>query len=178
MSEDLLTQQVPQQSGSYAGAGFITGAAVGGAAGAAAAHYKDLGFIKTKPDLDKVFSQEPDTFTSKIEKAEGDNKTFLEKAKTYAEEIKAKAEAFDAKEKEIKEAIPDIAEADLKAKLEEAGFKGTKEETLNVIKDKAKTEIKDLAEKAKFAGKTWNGLLAAGVLGLLGLAIGASIKKD
>ena len=178
MSEDLLTQQVPQQTGSYAGSGFITGAAVGGAAGAAAAHYKNLGFIKTKPDLDAVFKQEPDSFTSQIERAEGDNKTFLEKAKGYAEEIKAEAERFDAKVKEIKEALPNITEEELKTKLKEAGFKETKEEAVNVIKNKAKTGIKDLAEKAKFANKTWNGLLAAAVLSIIGFTIGASTKKD
>lgn len=179
MSDELLTQQVPQQTGSYAGAGLIGGALVGGAGGYGAVHYKNWGIMKDKPDLDKVFSQEPDSFTSQIERAEGDNKTFLEKAKEQAETVIKKAgEDFDAEEKKIKEANPNIAEAELKAKLEAAGLKGTREECINEAKTKAKEAVKEYAEKAKFASKTWTGVLAAAVVGLIGLGIGASIKKN
>jgi ElaB/YqjD/DUF883 family membrane-anchored ribosome-binding protein len=173
-------QQVTQQRGSNAIPGMVTGAAVGGVGGWAAAKYKNLG-ITTKPDLDEVFKQEPDTFKSQIEKAKDDNKSFLEKAKEavskYTDGTKAVDKAIEEAKVEGKEQTADDIKAVLKEKFK---FEGTKEDYLKKLKNDAIEEfkLKDLAEKAKFANKTWTGIAAAAALGLLGLAVGASIKKD
>ena len=176
MTDDLTMQQVPQQAGNHAASGFITGALIGGAGGAALAHYKNMG-ITQKPDLDKVFSQEPDSFTSQIEKAEGDNKTFLEKAKEKVEEFANLGKKYDEAAKKVQDY--ENKTADQIKEAIEGEFNGkTREEVINNAKKEAKESLKDLAEKAKFANKTLTGLVAGGILGILGLCIGASMKKD
>ena len=92
MSDELI-QQVPQQSRSNAVPGLITGAAIGGVGGWAGANYKNWG-ITTKPDLDKVFKQTPDTFKRQIEKG-GDNKGAWETAQEWANKIKESDAAYD-----------------------------------------------------------------------------------
>ena len=101
MTDELIQQQIPQQRGNYAVPGFLTGAAIGGGLGVAGAHYKNWG-ITQKPDLDKVFAQEPDSFSSQIEKAEGDNKSFLEAAKEETQKIKDAGSEFEKYESELK----------------------------------------------------------------------------
>ena len=115
---DEMIQQVPQQRGSYAVPGLIGGAIVGGAAGAAGAHYKNWG-ITTKPDLDKVFAQTPDTFKKQIEKG-GENKGAWETAQEWANKIKDANAEYDKKEAAIREANTVVLDKDVDAKLKEA----------------------------------------------------------
>ena len=118
----------------------IGGAAIGGIGGAVAANY---GYgIKTKPDLDKVFAMEPDTFKKHIENA-GENKGAWETAQEYANKIKDAEKDYDAKIAEIKEkaksAVDNLpADNDAKKALD----------TAQTNYDKKLTELVD-AEKAK-----------------------------
>ena len=58
--------------------------------------------IATKPDLDRVFAQDPDVFTRQIEKG-GDNKGAWEEAQTWAKKIKDADEEYESKIKELME---------------------------------------------------------------------------
>ena len=118
---DEMIQQVPQQRGNYAVPGLIGGAIVGGAAGAAGAHYKNWG-ITTKPELDKVFAQTPDTFKKQIEKG-GENKGAWETAQEWANKIKDANSEYDKKEAAIKEANTVVLDKEVDAKLKEAQTK-------------------------------------------------------
>ena len=120
MSDEMI-QQVPQQRGNYAVPGLLGGAIVGGAAGVAGAHYKNWG-IATKPDLDKVFEQSPDTFKKQIEKG-GENKGAWETAQEWANKIKDANAEYDKKEAAIKEANTVVLDKDIDAKLKDAQAK-------------------------------------------------------
>ena len=114
---DEMIQQVPQQRGSYAVPGLIGGAIVGGAAGVTAAHY-NKGW-KVKPDLDKVFAQDPDTFKRQIENG-GENKGAWETAQEWANKIKQSDAEYDKKVAEITKENTVAKDPDIAKKLEEA----------------------------------------------------------
>ena len=115
MTEEISIQNPQEKRGNYAGPGFVTGAVVGAGAGYAGAHYKNWGVSYSKPDLDKVFQQEPDSFDKQIKRVDGDNKTFLEAAKEEAQKVKdAKSEY----EKEITKLMEGtVSDADLTDEL-------------------------------------------------------------
>ena len=155
---DEMIQQIPQQSGSYATSGFIGGAAIGGVAGAAGAHYKNWG-ITTKPDLDKVFAQDPDTFKRQIERG-GDNKGAWETAQEWVNKIKDSDAEYDKKVAEIKEANTIAVDKDLEKKLEQAkkdyntAFEAEKKSIEKTVKSgefkfPTAEDVKNLGDKVK-----------------------------
>ncbi len=107
---DEMIQQIPQQKGNYAVPGLLTGAVVGGVAGAAGAHYKNWG-VTSKPDLDKVFAQKPDEFESMAKRA-GDNKSKIEQAGEIVKGVQDLEKQYDEKIAELQK-TGGITDADL-----------------------------------------------------------------
>ena len=135
MTDELSVQAVndyQEKKGNYAVPGLVTGGAVGAAGGVAAAHYKNWG-ITQKPDLDKVFQQEADSFNGKIERSKDDVKTFYEKAKEQVQKVNEADKAYEAEIEKLMEQ-GEIKEADIPQDLKDA-------------RDKAKNDFDEAVRK-------------------------------
>ena len=132
------------------------------------------GFInRAKGKLKEAMTTSGTTLTAEEINAQALEKLGKDNTKLVEDWQKVQAEAVE-KTGKAKELTAD----EIKAALEKKGIKGTEEEFVKATKDKAAEAIKPYLEKAKIGNKTVNGLIGAAVLGLIGLGIGASSKKD
>ena len=120
MADDFQVKQSSSSSGAYA----LTGGVVGAAAGGVGAHYLTKPKYASHNDIINEAKDSAD-FKSKLEKAEGEEKKFLQAAKEVADE-KANAEKtwndeFKAFQESHKEGIKKEDADAIKKQLEDAG---------------------------------------------------------
>ena len=117
----------------------LLGAGAGAGIGAATAKWGNFG-IKTKPDLEKVFAQEPDEFKRQIEKG-GENKGAWETAQTWAQKIKESDKKFEEYEAEVK--------ASSKSVEAQIGDDVKEKKELKTAQENYDKEVKKLMEEKK-----------------------------